>query len=192
MRVPPRRAAFLDRDGTIIVDRHYPADPTAVELLPRAAEAIRLFNEAGLVVVVVTNQSGIGRGYFDEAAFRAVQARMESLLAAEGARVDAVYHCPHAPGLGPPCECRKPAPGLYLRAARELGLALRGSVLVGDRERDVAAARELGAAAYLITPTPDRPRNGAAVAAVGVRDLREAACHVLGRHGEIDDAPARL
>lgn len=147
-----RPAVFLDRDGTVIEDRHYLADPEGVALLPGAAEAVARLNRAGLPVILVTNQSGIGRGYFTEASFAAVQARLEAHLAARGARIDGVYHCPHGPEEG--CECRKPSPGLFLRAAREHGLDLARSFLVGDRVRDVSPALALGATGILVRSGP--------------------------------------
>jgi D-glycero-D-manno-heptose 1,7-bisphosphate phosphatase len=122
-----------------------------VELMPGAAAAVARLNRAGLPVVLVTNQSGIGRGLFGEAGFQAVQERLADLLAAGGARLDAVYHCPHAPDHVPPCDCRKPAPGLFLRAAREHGLDLASSFYAGDRLRDVAPAAELGGTGILVT-----------------------------------------
>ncbi len=143
-------AVFLDRDGTIIHDAHYLADPAGVRLLPGVAAAIARLNAAGIPVVVVTNQSGIGRGYFSEADFRAVQARTEELLAAEGAKVDAVYHCPHAPDAESPCDCRKPGVGLFLRAAAEHGLDPARSWYVGDRLRDLAPAQRLGGRGILV------------------------------------------
>ncbi|MET0396400.1 MAG: HAD family hydrolase [Longimicrobiaceae bacterium] len=143
-------AVFLDRDGTIIHDAHYLADPDGVRLLPGAAAAIARLNAAGIPVVVVTNQSGIGRGYFGEDDFRAVQARVEALLAAEGARVDAVYHCPHAPDAEPACGCRKPGVELFVRAAEEHGLDPARSWYVGDRVRDVAPAERLGGRGILV------------------------------------------
>jgi D-glycero-D-manno-heptose 1,7-bisphosphate phosphatase len=100
--------------------------------------------------VLVTNQSGIGRGYFTEADFRAVQARMEALLVEHGARIDAVYHCPHGPDEEPPCRCRKPEPGLFLRAAHDLGLDPARSFYIGDRGRDLAAAALLGGTPILV------------------------------------------
>src|SRR5688500_18474954 len=99
-----RPAVFLDRDGTIILDRAYPGDPDGVELLPGAAGAVARFNAAGLPVILVTNQSGIARGLITESDFRAVQARTEALLEAEGARLDGVYHCPHGPDTEPACD----------------------------------------------------------------------------------------
>ena len=141
---------FVDRDGTVVADPGYLSEPADVRLLPGAAEAIARLNAAGLPGVMVTNQSGIGRGMYDEAAFRAVQRRVEELLAAEGARLDAVYHCPHAPDVAPPCDCRKPEPGLFIRAAGEHGLDLSASFFVGDRPRDVAPAARWGGVPIIV------------------------------------------
>ena len=148
-----RGAAFLDRDGTIIVDRDYPGDPEAVELLPGAAASIVRLRTAGWPVLVITNQSGIGRGLISEADFQAVQRRMEELLEAEGAAVDGIYHCPHAPHDTHPCECRKPGPALYLTAAAEHGIDLAASCFVGDRMRDVVPGERFGGAGFLIRGT---------------------------------------
>jgi D-glycero-D-manno-heptose 1,7-bisphosphate phosphatase len=145
-----RRAVFLDRDGTVIYDRHYLADPEGVELLPGVSTAIAALNRASVPVVLVTNQSGIGRGLYSEAAFREVQLRMQQLLAESGARLDATYYCSHPPDLDPPCDCRKPAPGLFVRAARDLGLDLGRSFYVGDRARDLAPTRSLGGTPILV------------------------------------------
>jgi D-glycero-D-manno-heptose 1,7-bisphosphate phosphatase len=144
---------FLDRDGTLVVERYYLADPDQVELVPGAAAALRALAAAGYALVVVTNQSGIARGLYGEAEFRAVQRRIEELLRREGIELDGVYHCPHHPDYTGPCECRKPAPGLYRRAARELGLDLCRSVCVGDRLKDVLPARELGCRAAILVRT---------------------------------------
>ncbi|HEX9939528.1 MAG TPA: HAD family hydrolase [Longimicrobium sp.] len=145
-----RPAVFLDRDGTLIHDRHYLADPAGVELLPGAAAAVARLNAAGYFVVLVTNQSGIGRGYFGEAEYQAVHRRLVDLLAAEGARLDADYHCSLAPDDADPEQMRKPGAGMFLRAAREHGLDLARSWLIGDRLRDVAPAARLGARAILV------------------------------------------
>ena len=139
---------FLDRDGTVIRDTGYVSSPEDVVLLPGAAEAVRLLNRAGIPVVIVTNQSGIARGYFGEPEFHAVQQRVESLLRAAGARIDATYFCPHAPEDG--CDCRKPGLGLYLNAASEAGLHLAGALYVGDRARDVLPALDLGGKGLLV------------------------------------------
>ena len=147
---PARPAVFLDRDGTLIEDLHYLGDPAGVALLPGAAEAVRRLNAGGWLVVLVTNQSGIGRGSFTEGDYAAVHRRLADLLAAEGARLDGEYHCPLAPGDPDPHHLRKPGAGMYLRAAAEHRIDLARSWLVGDRVRDVAAARELASRALLV------------------------------------------
>lgn len=142
-----RRALLLDRDGTIIWDPGYISDPTLVRLLPGAAEAMKRFQDAGWMVVVVSNQSGIARGKYGRAELDAVHARMTELLAAEGVRLDGAYYCEHAPDDG--CACRKPRPGMLEQAARELGFDLRSSIMVGDKESDVEAGVAAGAKGIL-------------------------------------------
>ena len=139
-----RRAAFLDRDGTLIADPGYLGDPAGVELLPGVATALGQLRAAGFITVVVSNQSGVARGYFAAAAVEAVNRRMAELLRAADAHavIDAYYFCPHGPDDG--CSCRKPRPGLFLQAAAELQLDLSGSVCFGDSERDVQAAAAAG------------------------------------------------
>ncbi|MDQ3137849.1 MAG: HAD family hydrolase [Gemmatimonadota bacterium] len=147
-----RAAVFLDRDGTIIEDGMYLRDPADVRLLPGAAAALRALNEAGLPAVVVTNQSGIARGLLTEDDYVATAGRLDHLLEAEHARLDARYHCPHLPEVTGPCQCRKPGPALYERAARDLELDLGRSWWVGDRLRDLEpATRFRGRAALVLT-----------------------------------------
>jgi D-glycero-D-manno-heptose 1,7-bisphosphate phosphatase len=150
-----RPAVFLDRDGTIIVDRDYPDDPDAVALIPGAAAAIVKLRENGLLTIMITNQSGIGRGLITDVAYQAVQARMEDLLARDGATLDGAYYCPHAPDLLPPCDCRKPRTGLYLRAAEEHGIDLAASYFIGDRMRDVLPGATFGGTGYLVRGTEE-------------------------------------
>lgn len=145
-----RPAVFLDRDGTLIEERHYLGDPAGVRLLPGVADAVRRLNAAGLPAVVVTNQSGIARGLFTEADYQATALRLEELLAREGARIDAHYHCPHLPEVSGPCDCRKPGPLLYQLAARDLALDLGRSWWVGDRLRDIEAATRFGGHGMLV------------------------------------------
>ncbi|CAN5863816.1 HAD family hydrolase [soil metagenome] len=145
-----RPAAFIDRDGTIIQERHFLADPDGVELVPGVAAAMRALKQAGYALVVVTNQSGIARGLYSAADFRAVQARIRDVLAERGVTLDAVYHCPHHPDYGGPCDCRKPGLGMYVRAAAELGLDLGASIYVGDRIKDVLPALALGGRGFLV------------------------------------------
>ncbi|CAN5886094.1 HAD family hydrolase [soil metagenome] len=145
-----RPAVFLDRDGTIIEDTGYLADPGAVRLLPGAAHAIARLNDAGMPVIVVTNQSGIARGLLDEADYAATARRLEELLAAAGARLDGQYHCPHHPDFTGPCECRKPGALLYQRAATEHAIDLASSWWIGDRPNDVLAAERFRGRGLLI------------------------------------------
>ena len=172
-----RRAVFLDRDGTIIEDTGYLSDPSAVRLLPGAAAAIARLNGAGLAAIVVTNQSGIARGLLDEAACAAVARRLDALLAAAGARLDGHYHCPHHPEFTGPCECRKPGPLLYQRAAEEHGLHLARCWWVGDRARDVVAAERFGGRGLLVGHPP--ADEAAAARFPRVRDLSAAVDIVL-------------
>ena len=154
-----RAAAFLDRDGTIVADAGYLRDPADVRLLPGAAGAIAHLNGRGVPVVVVTNQSGIARGLMTQADYDAVRARLDALLQAAGARIDATYVCTHHPDYTGPCECRKPGTFLYRQAAAQHALDLAGSTYIGDRWRDVAPALELGGRGILIdgpwTPLDD-------------------------------------
>ena len=145
-----RGAAFLDRDGTIIEDADYISRPEDVRLIVGAATAIAALNEAGIPVIVVSNQSGIGRGYFTHDAYARVQARVEDALHEEGARLDATYICPHAPDRKPPCLCRKPRIELFETAARDHDVDLARSWYVGDRWRDVEPARTLGGMGRLV------------------------------------------
>lgn len=135
-------SVILDRDGTVIADKHYLADPAGVELLPGAGEALASLRRAGIRLFVASNQSGIGRGYFGEADQRAVHARLEELLAAAGAGLDGAAFCPHAPEAG--CACRKPAPGMFAALAREHGLDPAATAMVGDKADDVGFGLNAG------------------------------------------------
>lgn len=145
-----RAAVFLDRDGTLIEEAHYLADPDRVVLLPGTVEALRAIRAAGYALVVVTNQSGIARGLYSEDDFRAVQRRLEGLLAEGGVHLDAVLYCPHHPDYSGPCECRKPGLGMYRQAEAALGIDLSASVYVGDRVKDVLPALQTGGIGYLV------------------------------------------
>jgi len=154
-KVAPRPAVFLDRDGTLTEEVGYVNHPKRLRLQPRSAEAVRRLNNAGIAVVVVTNQAGIARGYFSEDVLAAVHAALVSQLKDEGAYLDGIYACTHHPTAGEPpyrtvCNCRKPRPGLLLRAAVELGLDLSRSTLVGDRASDVVAGRAAGTRSVLV------------------------------------------
>src|SRR5881628_1316132 len=146
-----RRAVFLDRDGTIVEDPGFLHQPDKVRLLAGAGEAIHQLNQAGWLVITVSNQSGIARALYDAAAYTAVQRRLADLLAAHDARLDGAYFCPHHPEFTGPCECRKPGVLLFREAAAALGLALARCVWLGDRVSDVEPARQLGGRGFLVT-----------------------------------------
>jgi D-glycero-D-manno-heptose 1,7-bisphosphate phosphatase len=153
--VASRPAVFIDRDGTLTEEVGYVNHPKRLRLLPRSGEAIRRLNAAGVPVVVVTNQAGIARGYFSEEVLRAVTGELHAQVERAGARLDAVYICPHHPTEGEPpfrmrCDCRKPQPGLLQRAATDLGLDLRRSVMVGDKPSDLEVAPLVGASSVLV------------------------------------------
>jgi D-glycero-D-manno-heptose 1,7-bisphosphate phosphatase len=155
LRVAPRPAVFMDRDGTLTEEVGYVNHPSRLRLLPRSGAAVRRLNQAGVAVVVVTNQAGIARGYFSPEVLTAVNAALVSQLKDEGAHLDGLYVCPHHPTEGEApyrlvCDCRKPKPGLLLRAASDLGLDLGRSTLVGDKGSDLVAARAVGARAVLV------------------------------------------
>jgi D-glycero-D-manno-heptose 1,7-bisphosphate phosphatase len=152
MSVPARgaRAVFLDRDGTLIEDLDYPREPDRVRLLAGVAAGLRRLQGAGFELVVVGNQSGIGRGIITEHEAREVHDRFVALLAREGISLEAVKYCPHAPWDN--CVCRKPAPGLLLAATGELGLELAGSFMIGDKPSDVEAGRRAGTRTVRFAP----------------------------------------
>jgi D-glycero-D-manno-heptose 1,7-bisphosphate phosphatase len=140
-----RPAAFLDRDGVLNVDRGYAYKPEQLEWIVGAPEAVRLLNEGGYYVFVITNQSGVARGYYDEAAVKAFHAHMQDKLKLHGAHIDAFYYCPHHPqGIVKPlavvCGCRKPRTGMLEQAVREWPVDIGRSFLIGDKDDDVAAA----------------------------------------------------
>lgn len=141
-----RQAVFFDRDGTLMEERGYCADPSGVRLYPRVPEALRMLKDAGFLNIVVSNQSGIGRGYFTEAEYRAVQSELLRQIGEE--LIDASYFCPDAPGAL--SACRKPEPGMLLEAARDFGIDLSRSVVVGDKASDMECARRAGARAVLV------------------------------------------
>lgn len=136
------RIAFLDRDGVINKDTGYVGTPEEFVLLPGVVDALRLLQSADYRLVVVTNQSGIGRGYFSEAGYERVTAYMRGILASHGVELSAVLHCPHLPSDG--CACRKPLPGMLVLGARQLGAELVDCVMFGDKESDMAAGRAAG------------------------------------------------
>jgi D-glycero-D-manno-heptose 1,7-bisphosphate phosphatase len=182
--IPARPAVFVDRDGTLIYDKGYLANPDDVTLMTDAIHAIARLRSAGFAVVIVTNQSGIAQGRITGSAYAAVEARVVALLTAGGAAVERTYMCPHHPDVSGPCECRKPAPGLFRRAAQDLSLDLSRSVLVGDRWRDIAPADVLHARGILVpnAATPADDLREAREHAVIAPTLTAAVDMILGHH----------
>ena len=186
LRAPHRqRAVFVDRDGTLNVDLRYMRDPARLELYRGVPRALRLLHQHGFQVVVVTNQSGIVRGLYTDEDVAAIHARLQERLAQHGTGVDAFYYCPHAPEDG--CVCRKPNPGLFQRAASDLGLDLGSSAIIGDRLLDVQAGQRLGLlTAYVPEPGermryPEEVPLARASADICAPTFFEAALRVMAR-----------
>jgi D-glycero-D-manno-heptose 1,7-bisphosphate phosphatase len=179
-----RKGVFLDRDGTIIQERGYLSDPEALKLIPGAARAIRLINHLGLQAVVVSNQSGVARGYFPVSLVEEINRRLRLLLEREGAFLDAMYFCPHGPADG--CACRKPEPGMLKMAAEELRIDLPSSYMAGDKAEDIEAIHRQGGKGILVLTGYGREQqegwDGEAPDFVA-QDLLEAAYWVLVQEG---------
>jgi D-glycero-D-manno-heptose 1,7-bisphosphate phosphatase len=174
------KVVVLDRDGTLVIDREYLSDPAGLEFMPGAAEGLRQFHDLGYRLVVATNQSGIGRGFFSEDQLHAVHERLDAMVRAAGAQLAGIYYCPHAPDAG--CSCRKPETGLLLRAARELGFEPSAAIVIGDKPSDVEFGQRAGATTILLAaerkPTlRATPRGSARTADPDfiVRDFLQAA-----------------
>jgi len=177
-----RPAVFLDRDGTLIVERHYLADPDGVHLVPGAAEALAELSEAGFALVTVTNQSGIALGLYSEEDYHAVARRLEAVLEGAGVRVDATEYCPHHPEVSGPCRCRKPGTEMHRRAAARLGIDLEASYYVGDKLTDVLPAAELDGQGILVRTGYGTEHEGTEPPGTWVAaDLAEATHLILAR-----------
>lgn len=179
-----RRYVLLDRDGTVNIDRHYISDPDLVELFPGAGAALRDLSAHGYGLAVVTNQSGVARGKITPDQLEQVHARLGALLAAEGVTLDGIYVCPHGPHDG--CYCRKPLPGLILRAAAELGFDPIESFVVGDKGIDIDLGRNVGATTVLVRTGygAETERERLAEPDEIVDDLPAAARWILERAGQ--------
>lgn len=185
----PRRFVVLDRDGTIIVERGYLADPDLVQLIPGVGQGLRKLRELGLGLAVITNQSAIGRKYFDQARLEQIHRRLAELLSAERVELDAIYVCPHTPDDG--CQCRKPLPGLLELASREQNFDPARSFVIGDKPCDIELGQRCGATTFLVrtgygaeyavadTVTPDYVVDdvaGAAQVIAGLLSQQEDEC----------------
>ena len=139
---------LLDRDGTLNVEKHYLSDPGQLELYPGTGAALKRLRELGYGLAVLTNQSGVGRGYFGLDAVERVHERLREMLAAEGASVDGIFICPHRPD--EPCDCRKPLPGLAVQAMEKFGFDPERAVMIGDKAVDIGLGQAIGAATILV------------------------------------------
>jgi D-glycero-D-manno-heptose 1,7-bisphosphate phosphatase len=190
------RAVFLDRDGVINVDRHYLHRIEDFEFIAGVPQALQRLQRAGWKLVVVTNQSGIARGLYTERDYQRLTQHMQALLAAAGVTLDAVLHCPHLPGGSVPayrieCDCRKPAPGMLLQAARELKLDLARSVMVGDKDSDLQAGRSAGVARCLLVRSGQPVTDDDLAQADAVHDdLVRCADELLGSTPDAAASPA--
>ncbi len=173
---PPRRFVLLDRDGTINVEKHYLSDPEQMKLYPGVGPALRRLQDLGLGLAVITNQSGIGRGYFTLETLERIHQRLRALLAAFGVVIDGIYLCPHAPDED--CDCRKPLPGMVDQAVAELGFDPAQAFLVGDKTVDMELARAVGATGILVRTGHGRAHEDKCAAALVVDDLPAAAAFI--------------
>lgn len=190
--VPERAAAFLDRDGVINEDRNYVYRVENFQFLPGALEACREFVQAGYLLVIITNQAGIARGYYDRRDFEKLTCWMKERFLEAGAPLSAVYHCPHHPeanieSLRRACDCRKPAPGLILQATRELGIDLRRSFLVGDKLSDIEAGRAAGVEKCFLVSDPHCVPPARHSADAVVRSLAEVNELIRPRSGLVEN-----
>lgn len=168
------KVVILDRDGTMVIDRGYLDDPAGLEFEPGAAAGLKAMHDHGCRLVVVTNQSGIGRGYFTMDRLEAMNVRLREMAAQAGAPLAGIYHCPHAPEDA--CTCRKPEQDLMRRAAADLGFDPAAAIVIGDKESDVEFGRRAGAATILIAA---RPPTAAATRADFVAPDLEAAARIV-------------
>lgn len=177
---------FVDRDGTIIDETGYLSDPDRARLLPNAAQALRMLNDLGVPVIVISNQSGIARGMYAARDVEKVNSRIRDLLQAEGAFLDQMYYCPHHPDYDVECDCRKPQPGLLIKGAREFGILLDKSFMIGDKLIDIQAGKAAGTQAIFLRTGDgekelERAREEIVVTADRIcEDLLEAVQWILG------------
>ena len=177
-----RKAVFLDRDGTTIVHEHYLSSPDQLKLLPHTSQGIRLFKEHGYLAIVITNQSGIARGFFDEEQLMVIHEKLTGMLKEEGVLIDDWYYCPHhlegvIEHYKVDCDCRKPKPGMILAAARKHDIDLAQSLMIGDAETDMLAGKNAGCKSVLINNTGGGDASGTPGRGIDyvVKDLLESA-----------------
>lgn len=184
------KAVFLDRDGTIIEECHYLKDPSKVKLLPGVALGIKLLKEKGFLIVIVTNQSGIAKGYFDFAALEQVHVEMTRQLTVEGVMIDKIYSCPHHPGgiIEPyniNCQCRKPDIVMALQAEKDLDIDLKHSYMIGDKEIDIAFGKNFGAKAAILVATGYGKDNYSTQADYRAPDFLDAVTWIMKNEADL-------
>jgi D-glycero-D-manno-heptose 1,7-bisphosphate phosphatase len=196
-RKPKKRpAVFFDRDGTLIADKGYLNHPSQIKLFSQTAGVLKILRKAGFYLFVVTNQSGVARGYFSETQVKKVHQKLRRILKAKGAKIDAFFYCPHHPqgkvkSFSKPCDCRKPSPGMVKQALKRFSVDLKKSYVVGDKMDDVLLAQNARVAAGLLVRTGNgrkseiefkklRPQNSAVVS-----NLAQAAQWILSRKDKL-------
>jgi len=172
------KVVVLDRDGTIVIDREYLADPAGLEFLPGAAEGLRRLHQRGYRLVVISNQSGVGRGLFSQRRLDEINRRLLQMVHSAGAEIAGIYCCPHRPDEN--CDCRKPQVRLLQDAARELGFEARATIVVGDQASDIELGWRVGATTVLIADAPLKDRGTAPCADFVAGDLLQAAVIIEG------------
>jgi len=172
-----KRFVLIDRDGTINVEKHYLSDPDQLELYPGIGPALKRLQDAGFGLAVITNQSGVARGYFDLARLEQIHDRLRALLAAEGVTVDGIYICPHGPD--DDCTCRKPLPGMVDQAVAEHGFDPAQAFMIGDKEVDVELGHAVGATTFLVRTGHGAKHVDGTKAEYVVDDLAQAAGIIL-------------
>ncbi len=181
MDTPMKNYILLDRDGTIIFDKHYLSDPEGVEIIPNAEKGLKIMLEAGFGLIVVTNQSGIGRGYYSVEDMNSVNSKMEALLSKSDIKFDAIYHCPHTPDQA--CNCRKPATEMFDKAIAEFNLEPTQCYVIGDKICDIELGLAKGADAILVRTGKGLVEESECIgkATYIADDLVDAANYILGK-----------
>lgn len=177
-----KKAVFLDRDGVLIAQVAYLSDPAQAVLIPGAAEALKIVHSHGDVAVVISNQSGVGRGYFTAADVDAVHDRIQELLAEQGEYVDAYYYCPHAPSEA--CSCRKPSPEMIMRAAERFGVDVASSLMLGDKLSDLKCGANANCASSVLVLTGYGAEEAPKARAAGFSTARDMLAAVRDFYGE--------
>lgn len=173
-----RSAVFLDRDGTLNIEKGYILQPIDIELIPTAGEAVRALNSLNIPVIVITNQAAIDKNLISPDQLERINDKLWGELSAAGAHYDALYYCPHSPEVSPECDCRKPKPGLILQAARDFNIDLSASFMIGDKPSDVGAGRSAGCQTVLLLSHSGKGAHQGAEAAPNASP--DFTCHNLG------------